>query len=229
MSFAFFIRHGQASAHAEDYDQLSTLGYQQSRTLKQHLTSQQKVDAVWFGPKKRHRQTYETARLPDWPDGELKDWLDEFPAHEIMEYGIPILKHTHPHYTPQITALQNQVGTGSKEYLVILQILCDLWIHDQLVIPQIISGSTYLDTLCRGLEELKAPLREDKTILLFSSAGTIASLVGCALQACPKLSLRNAWAIYNASFSVMRLHDNDFMLAGFNWIDHIPKPDRTFV
>ena len=59
MSFLYCIRHSQASAHAEDYDQLSALGYEQSELLGERLSSMlPTIDHVWYGPRKRHLQTY---------------------------------------------------------------------------------------------------------------------------------------------------------------------------
>lgn len=55
------IRHGQASFGKADYDQLSDLGYDQSRHLGTVLKAREEpVDAVFIGAMKRHRQTAET-------------------------------------------------------------------------------------------------------------------------------------------------------------------------
>ena len=61
MGMLYLIRHGQASAHAEDYDQLSELGKIQGRIIGNHLSDKQ-IDAIYIGPRKRHLQTYEAAR-----------------------------------------------------------------------------------------------------------------------------------------------------------------------
>lgn len=54
------IRHGQASFGKADYDQLSELGYDQSRHLGRVLRErEERVDAVFIGAMKRHRQTAE--------------------------------------------------------------------------------------------------------------------------------------------------------------------------
>ena len=52
------IRHGQASFHAEDYDQLSPLGVQQSSLLGAWFAEcGQQPDLVAMGPRVRHRDT----------------------------------------------------------------------------------------------------------------------------------------------------------------------------
>lgn len=58
MSRILLVRHGQASWGAEDYDQLSTLGEAQARTLGAALASQGITpDVLVSGAMKRHSQT----------------------------------------------------------------------------------------------------------------------------------------------------------------------------
>ena len=60
MSLLFIVRHGQASFHADDYDQLSTLGMEQARQLALLWAEQNlSFDHVCVGPRRRHRQTME--------------------------------------------------------------------------------------------------------------------------------------------------------------------------
>jgi len=228
MSFAYLIRHAQASAHAEDYDQLSSLGYEQSKLLHQHLLSQPRpIDHVWVGPRKRHRQTYETVRQSTWPEAEHKSWLDEFPAHEIMDKGIETLRGTE--WQPDIDLIEASVGTGGESYLRILQYLCDLWIEDALFLEDVETCSSYKARIQAGLQELQHILDRGESVIIFSSAGLICSTLGVAMQADDKLSLRNAWSIYNASIQILRSFQQQYMMVGFNWIHHIPSNKRTFV
>ena len=58
MGEIYFIRHGQASFGAENYDNLSELGHQQARWLGSYLTETVgNFDHVVSGDLKRHRQT----------------------------------------------------------------------------------------------------------------------------------------------------------------------------
>ncbi|MBY5992379.1 histidine phosphatase family protein [Ferrimonas balearica] len=60
MSAIYLIRHGQASAGADDYDQLSSLGTQQAAHLGADLARRGiRPSAVISGALKRHRQTAE--------------------------------------------------------------------------------------------------------------------------------------------------------------------------
>ncbi|MBR9728902.1 histidine phosphatase family protein [Shewanella intestini] len=58
MGCIYVVRHGQASALSDDYDQLSAKGELQSQVLGQYLAAQQlTVNNVISGTMKRHQQT----------------------------------------------------------------------------------------------------------------------------------------------------------------------------
>ena len=64
MGHVFLVRHGQASFGADDYDQLSALGQQQSIRLGEYWRERgMALEAVLIGSLKRHRQTWEGIQL----------------------------------------------------------------------------------------------------------------------------------------------------------------------
>lgn len=63
MSQLTVVRHGQASFFSKDYDQLSSLGKEQAELLGQFLGERdRRFDEVYLGPRKRHRETFESLR-----------------------------------------------------------------------------------------------------------------------------------------------------------------------
>jgi phosphohistidine phosphatase SixA len=59
MGTLYLVRHGQASFGADDYDQLSELGRQQSERLGQYWRARGLAfDAVLTGTLRRHAQTW---------------------------------------------------------------------------------------------------------------------------------------------------------------------------
>lgn len=228
MSFLYCVRHSQASAHAEDYDQLSDLGYEQSTFLERRLAKMlPSIDHVWYGPRKRHLQTYESSKQAQWPSPVMKQWLDEFPAHEIMEHGLNTLEDTHLGHI--IDAIQTKKGTGTPEFLTALQYLCDQWITEKLILDGVESGAAYKTRIKKGIQETQEILSRGESIILFSSAGTISTLFGTTLMANPMHALRIAWALYNTSITTLRDFQGGLINCSLNWIDHIPPSKRTFV
>ena len=58
MGTLYLVRHGQASFGADNYDQLSPLGWRQSRRLGEHFRQQgRRFNAVLTGTLQRHAQT----------------------------------------------------------------------------------------------------------------------------------------------------------------------------
>ncbi|MFZ6800522.1 histidine phosphatase family protein [Undibacterium sp. Di24W] len=93
MGHIYLIRHGQASFDADDYDQLSPLGEEQSRLLGDWFKqSGQTVSQVVMGSNRRHRQTAQQClkqfrNSPD--DFPETDWIvdpgfDEFDHQDVL-------------------------------------------------------------------------------------------------------------------------------------------------
>ena len=117
MSTLLFIRHAQASFGADDYDQLSELGYTQSEYLAEWLHQQpRKLDRVVCGPCKRHQQTAEATlkRLPNFSqDIEIIDELDEFDAFQL--FGWLMQREDDPRSEKLRTLMMNRKGSGGRE------------------------------------------------------------------------------------------------------------------
>jgi broad specificity phosphatase PhoE len=87
VSVVLLVRHGQASWGAEDYDQLSALGEQQSRLLGAALAARGVLpDLIVRGAMNRHRQTAEaTATGAGWTGPVVEDggW-NEFDHRQML-------------------------------------------------------------------------------------------------------------------------------------------------
>jgi broad specificity phosphatase PhoE len=93
MRHIYLIRHGQASFDADDYDQLSPLGEEQSRLLGDWFRqSGQTLNKVVMGSNRRHRQTAQQCLMQfrkspdDFPE---TDWIvdsgfDEFDHQDVL-------------------------------------------------------------------------------------------------------------------------------------------------
>ena len=227
MSTICLIRHGQASAHKADYDQLSELGYAQSRAAGVALEELiPNPTSVWVGPCKRHRQTAEQLIRVGWPEAHWDvPFLDEFPAFELMTDGLGQLRELRPDLAPEIDSINGILGTEGSSYATVLQAITQEWVNGHLLDPRWISGPQYLSRLQEGLQSLfDRPGRH----ILVTSTGTIASLIGLSLDAAPDRSIRCAWALKNASFSYIRYTSpNDRFLAGMNHVDHLQPAQQT--
>ena len=228
MAIAYLIRHGQASAHAEDYDQLSDLGYEQCQQLRAHLLEEDiHPTTVLYGPRKRHRQSYETARSADWPEGEMCPDLDEYPAHELLEFGMDQLLAQVPALRPQAEYIRSTTGSAGEAYVDLLQHSAALWMNGKIIDPQIESYERYIhrmQSIVHRLQQADA----DECIVMFSSAGFISTLLSFLVEGSPARSLNTAWTLYNGCINVLLIR-NDILIAAVNHIQYLPKESRTFI
>ena len=221
MSILCLIRHGQASAHKADYDQLSDLGFEQSRLAGQALKQwMPEPTAIWVGPCKRHRQTAEQLLHHKSPEPHWDvPFLDEFPAFELMHHGLGQLKMLRPELSEMIDSIDGVLGLEGSAYAVVLKAITQEWVVGNITDDRWISGPAFLERLQLGLEQL---LSLPGQHLVVTSTGTIASLIGLALEASPQRAIRSAWALQNASISVIKYNGvKDRYLAVMNRVDHL--------
>ena len=103
MSTLIVVRHGQASFLADNYDQLSELGWEQARRLGEYWAQHEiHPTALVVGPRQRHRETAEAvtgallAAGVDLPDIVPDDRLDEFDWDGLMMYANSTLAEREP-------------------------------------------------------------------------------------------------------------------------------------
>ena len=84
----WFIRHGQASFGADDYDRLSPTGIRQSELLGEYLAAAGgRFDRVWSGTMKRQKDTAVYALGGTLP--ELDPGFNEFDAEAVFRDRFP--------------------------------------------------------------------------------------------------------------------------------------------
>lgn len=98
MGAIYLVRHGQASFGADDYDELSPLGVEQSRILGSWICHcNLKVDRVVMGANRRHRQTAECClsalqKAPPESEWQVASGFSEFDHVEVLERFRPELR-----------------------------------------------------------------------------------------------------------------------------------------
>ena len=227
MSFLFLIRHGQASANSTDYDQLSALGYHQSKLLGTFLASRN-IQRVFIGPRKRHRQTHDQAMQSSWPEPQITTQLDEFPAHDLMYKALNQLTTQEPSMKQYAEEIHKHVGTDNNAFGILLRRITDLWVAEKITHADFESFADYKNRLEQFLDQIRH-CDSSGDILAFTSAGTLSSIVGLLLQADPTLAIRMTWSVFNGSVTTIRKQGTDLSLASFNAISHIPKSSRSLL
>ena len=91
MGIIYFVRHGQASLGAQNYDQLSDLGYAQAEQLGLYFQQQQfEFEAVYTGTLQRQKQTLlalaQSAQQAQWSDMASEQiGLNEYDSESVIK------------------------------------------------------------------------------------------------------------------------------------------------
>ncbi len=226
MAELILARHAQASFGAENYDQLSELGTQQSAWLGEYFAGADLAfDAVICGALKRHRQTVDTAlgRMngSGVPAGEVlsDDNINEYDFEGLLRaYG-----ERHPD-DPLLADWQADPSSKSAFYRLFRNVLTD-WVADDLPAATE-SWQQFQDRIAAFGERLMREFAGAGRVLVVTSGGPIAILLGQVLELNPARTFDLNLAIRNASITRCRVDAGRIRLDEFNGVPHLDHPDR---
>lgn len=180
MATIYVVRHGQASFGAENYDQLSDLGRQQARVVGEYFRDCGiTLDAAYSGDLSRQRETAQLA-LASQPT-EVPHTIDarfnEVQNDEQIQYLTPeVVKRR-----PDIKALIDRGLSESKDYQKVIDAVFNFWVSDECNTPEIQSWADYSGGVRDALANVMQEQGGGKTVAIFTSGGTIATLVAQVL------------------------------------------------
>ncbi len=216
MGHIYLIRHGQASLGAADYDQLSELGQRQCMRLGQYLrqrSDQQGLtwDAVLMGSLRRHRQTWGgMAQGAGWTHEPLV-WpgLNEYDSEALLR-ALPACQDMTNPRTPD----------GYKRHFRLLRDALAQWMAGT-ISPQ--GMPSYVDFVGGATAALAHIRREhpEGNVLVVSSGGPIATLVGHLLSTPPETTIELNLQIRNTALTELVGGAKRQRLVSFNTLPHL--------
>ncbi len=180
MASIYVIRHGQASFGEENYDKLSTLGCRQAVVLGEYLRDCGiHFDATYSGDLQRQCKTAElaTSAQPQSADHSIDPRFNEIRNEEQFEVLLPMVLDNN-------LALQALIDKGlssSKDYQKVLKDVFNYWVSPSCPKSEIQSWADYNANAGRALQDIIRTQGAGKTIGLFTSGGTIATIVAQVL------------------------------------------------
>lgn len=180
MATIYVIRHGQASFGAENYDKLSELGCRQARVVGEYFRDTGvRFDAVYSGDLSRQR---ETARLV------LESQPAEVPHHIDPRFNevrndeqIQLLTPVVIERDPAIRALIEKGLGESKDYQKVIEAVFNYWVSPECDDARLQSWADYSGGVHQGLHDVMQEQGGGKTVGIFTSGGTLATLVAHVL------------------------------------------------
>lgn len=220
MGNLYVVRHGQASFGADDYDQLSALGHQQSVRLGEYWRERgMQFEAVITGSLNRHRQTWEGIQQ-GLQDTELKALV--WPG--LNEYDSEAVIHC---INPEPLAKPNTPELY-KHHFGLLRKGLQEWMNGR---TQPAGMPTFVDFV-QGISDALAHVRQHHTgdVLIVSSGGPISTAVGTLLGTPPESMIEMNMRIRNTAVTECVYNPKRTTLVSFNTLNHLDtKPYSDWV
>jgi broad specificity phosphatase PhoE len=180
MATIYLIRHGQASFGAEDYDKLSDLGCRQAIVVGEYFRdSGVRFDAVYSGDLSRQRETArlaiasQTNEVPHHIDPRFNEIQNDAQVKYLMPEVVKI--------NPTIQTLLEKGLSSSKDYQKVIDAVFNYWVSPACADPRIQSWEEFSAGTRQAIADIVEAQGGGKTIGIFTSGGTLATIVAQVL------------------------------------------------
>ena len=216
MGTLYLVRHGQASFGADDYDNLSALGQQQSVRLGEYWRAKgMKFDAVLVGTLKRQTQTLDglleglgaTASPIQWPG------LNEYDSAAVIA-----TIHPEPLAKPDTPELY-------RHHFRLLRDALTQWMNGVTSPKGMPSYVDFQKGVTSALDHVRTQC--EGNVLLVSSGGPISTAVGHVLGTTPETTIELNLRIRNASVTEFAFTPKRHMLVTYNTLPHLDHADHA--
>ena len=242
----YLVRHGQAGTR-DAYDSLSELGERQARLLGEHFISQGiRFASAYAGALTRQQQTAGQIRAVyadagvGFPTVRVDSGWDEFDLGRVYREIAPLLAAEDPEFLHQYDEMREQVRVSQGAHGARIHrkwLPCDTKVVEAWLAGRYpYSGETWdqfrervaacrlkmLDTHENNARQENDARREN--ILVVTSATPLAIWTGLSLEISDERIMRLAGAVYNASYTILRLRKEQLRLFTFNAVPHLAAP-----
>jgi broad specificity phosphatase PhoE len=220
MAHLVVIRHGQASFGSANYDQLSPLGQLQADTTGAYFAALgQQFDYAVSGSLSRQQETGERvlSALAAPPTLRIDPRFNEINNDEQIEHLLPRL-------VAQDEALAQVVAKGlkdSKNYQKVIDAVFNLWVSEQYADAPIQSWSHYRNAVHAALQEVMERAASGSSSVIFTSGGTIATIMGLVLQVSASGFYAFYEPVFNCSITRFIFSGPRISLSAFNERSHL--------
>ena len=238
MSTLLLVRHGQARLFTDNYDRLSDLGLSQAEALADFwLERGIRPDSVFSGSMIRQRQTADAVGKlfmthgEKWPDLQENIGLNEYPAKEITESLVSVLRNTDSTFDRLAADLESSKTRADKYRHLhrLLEAVMARWVlndYGDVEVP--VSWQTFSGSVRTALRDVISNAGPGKTIAVFTSGGPVAISVQTILQAPEIKAAELNWRVHNCSVTRYTFSGERVSLDSFNDVSHLPVDMHTY-
>lgn len=215
MASIYVIRHGQASFGSENYDQLSELGRLQATLTGEFLArTGVRFDAAYCGSLSRQRDTGSLALAAQPEAVELIEdsRFDEVRNDEHLEHLLPVLLEKNA----ALKALVEQGLDSSKRFQKVVEAVFNYWVSPECQDPEIQSWEAYSTGVRAALRQVIETQGAGRTTAIFTSGGTIATIVAGVLGVPPSGTYQFYEPVFNCSVTELIYSRDRVSMSYFN-------------
>jgi len=213
MGTLYLVRHGQASFGADDYDQLSALGQQQSQRLGQYWRERGLTfEAVLTGTLRRHAQTW--AGIAQGA-GYTHDALPWAGLNEYDSAAVIAAIHPQPLEKPD-------TPERYRQHFRLLRDGLRQWMNGVLSPRGMPSYDEFLAGVTSALDHVRQ--NYEGNVLIVSSGGPISTAVGHVLGTTPETTIELNLRIRNSAVTEFQFNPKRHTLLSYNTLPHLDPP-----
>lgn len=218
MGEIYLVRHGQASFGAENYDQLSDLGYQQSRWLGEYFRERDiQFDRVVRGGMQRHRQTADSIleAMGGGPQAEEHEGYNEFDFQRVL--------NAYLHHDPDYPVPDR---SDVRAIYRMLRRAMAAWANDELVHELPETWQQFHDRVADALRHTTNGGERGRKILVVSSGGAISMSLKQIMQFETETLINLNLQARNTGINHLYFGADTTYVTSFNHVPHLDRPDR---
>jgi broad specificity phosphatase PhoE len=232
LSTVYLVRHGQAGTR-DAYDSLSELGERQARLLGEHFISLGiRFASAYAGALTRQQQTAEQIRGSyadaevGFPTVRVDSGWDEFDLGRVYREIAPLLAAEDREFLREHDEMREQVRVSQGAHGARIHrkwMPCDTKVMEAWIAGRYPYGGETWDQFRERVAacQLKMHDARQENILVVTSATPLAIWTGLSLEISDERIMRLAGAVYNASYTILRLRKEQLRLFTFNAVPHL--------
>ena len=220
MANLLIVRHGQASFGAENYDQLSPLGQRQADLTGEFLREMgTRFSAAYSGDLSRQRETGQRVldQLEQAPELIIDSRFNEVQTDEQIEVMMPLLVERDARFADLVAAMD----TDTKSFQKIIETVFNYWVSPECDVSGIQSWKDYHGGVVSAFEGAMASAASGTDTAIFTSGGTIATIVGHVLKLTSDRVYEFYEPVFNCSITRIIFNSRKCSLSTFNDVGHL--------
>ncbi len=224
MARLFLVRHAQASLGAENYDQLSELGFKQSAYIPSHFNKEVVSRALYRGDMQRHKQTADNSFIG--LDAIVNAGLNEFDSFDVLTVYQPAILDREK-ITEIIMSQKDPKQFMENEFKNAML----RWMNEEGTTSYKESFSHFRMRVLDSIQDILNAARSNKhkEVIAITSGGVI-SLYMTILNEMPLTRMIELnQHIANTSVTALLFNDQKTTLSYYNNFSHLPAEMVTFV